>query len=643
MRKGRMKMNKYDELAKLIVENVGGKDNVIGLSHCITRLRFRLKDEGKANTELLKNTKGIVTVMQSAGQYQVVIGNHVEDVYEAVSRVGGLSSNSDVGGKKLPLGAAIIDAISGIFQPILGVLVAVGILKGILALLAFMGILVDSSPTYQILFAIADAFFYFLPILLAFTASDKFGGDKFIGMAIGATLCYPAMVALGGFGAEAMGTLFAGTIFETAYQTTFLGIPVIMPTSGYPSSVIPIIAAVFVSVRIERFWKKIVPDVIKKFVVPLLTLLVIVPLTYLIIGPIMSVISSLLSAFFTMLFGFNGALAGIVLGAIWQVLVIFGLHWAVVSMSIVEVGAIGSSRLLSPIVAASFAQIAVVLAMMMKTKDKKIKELSAPAFVSGIFGVTEPAIYGITLPKKKPFIISCIAAAVGGGVIGFSGATQYSVGGLGIFGFPSFINPAEAGITAMLWVIAACLISMVIGFILTFILYKDEAPVEATIEVLESEPKEKSAVKSDNITSPMKGNAIAIEDVPDEAFASGALGTGVGIEPIEGKVYAPCNGRISVVFNTKHAIGLESESGADVLIHIGINTVNLGGKYFDVKVSEGDVVKKGQLIAEVDLEGISSEGYSLITPLLITNVDECGTIRTNIGAVDAETVVMEVV
>ena len=482
-------MNKYDDLAKLIIENVGGKENVASLTHCITRLRFNLNDESKANTEVLKNTSGIVTVMQSAGQYQVVIGNHVEDVYEAVTRVGSLSNTSNVGGKKLPLGAAIIDAISGIFQPILGVLVAVGMLKGILALLAFMGVLPADTPTYQMLFALSDAFFHFLPIFLAYTASEKFGGNKFIGMAIGATLCYPAMVALGGFGAEEIGTLFAGTIFEIGYQTTFLGIPVIMPTAGYPSSVIPIIAAVFVSARIERFWKKVIPDVIKKFVVPLLTLLLIVPLTYLVIGPIMGIVSSLITAFFGLLFDLNGAIAGIVLGAVWQVLVIFGLHWAIVPMAIVEVGAIDSSQILSPIAAASFAQIAVVLAMMLKTKDVKIKELSIPAFISGIFGVTEPAIYGITLPKKKPFVTSCVVAAIGGGIIGFSGATQYSIGGLGVFSFPSFINPAEGSLSGMIWVIAACLISMVIAFAVTFVVYKDDAPVQDENEKVSVAPK----------------------------------------------------------------------------------------------------------------------------------------------------------
>jgi len=636
-------MQKYDELAKHIIENVGGKENVLSLSHCITRLRFKLKDVNKANTDVLKNTKGVVTVMQSAGQYQVVIGNHVEDVYEAVVRTGNLSATSEVGGEKLPLGAAIIDAISGIFQPIIGVLVAVGILKGVLALLVFLGVLSDAGPTYGILWAVADSFFHFLPILLAYTASEKFGGNKFIGMAVAASLCYPAMVALGGFGAPAIGTIFTGTVFETAYQTTFLNIPVVIPEAGYPSSVIPIIAAIFVSVRIERFWKKIMPDVIKKFMVPLFTLIVIVPLTYLVIGPIMGVISSLITEAFAALFNFNGVLAGFALAAVWQVLVVFGLHWAIIPLAIVEVGAVGSTQILSAMTGASFAQIAVVLVMYLKTKDKNLKEVAIPAFISGIFGVTEPAVYGVTLPKKKPFIISCIGAAIGGAIIGGVKAPQYSIGGLGVFSFPSFIDPVEKTLAPMLWVIAACAISFVVSFIIAYVVYKDDAPVEKAVEKAQRNTKVSAVKKALKLTSPMKGKSVAIENIPDEAFASGALGKGVGIDPTDGKVYAPCDGKISMVFNTKHAIGLESENGMDILIHIGINTVELEGQHFDVKVKEGDSVKQGQLIAEVDIEAIKNKGYSLVTPLLITNLEDSATVKTNVGAVDTNTTIIEII
>lgn len=612
-------MSKYDQLARDIIKNVGGAGNVNSLTHCITRLRFKLKDENKANTEVLKNMDGVVTVMQSAGQYQVVIGNHVADVYDVVVAIGGFKSGGSDETQKMGAGAAVIDAISGIFQPILGVFAAVGILKGILALLVFVGALSAEGPTYQLLYAIADGFFYFLPIILGYTASEKFKGNKFIGMAIACALLYPSMTALSG--AEAIGTLFTGTMFETAYQSTFLGIPLIIPTSGYPSSVIPIIAAVFVSVRIERFWKKVIPDVIKTFFVPLLTLLVVVPLTYLAIGPIMSILSSLISAIFAALFNFSGIVAGLFLGAIWQVLVIFGLHWAVIPIAIMELGMQDTTVILSPVFAASFAQSAVVLAIIFKTKDKKLKDIAIPAFISGIFGVTEAAIYGITLPKKKPFIISCIAAAIGGAIIGFSGAAQNNIGGLGVFGLPSFIDPNNQSINGLLWVVAATVVAFVLAFVITMAVYKDDAPAVANQVPAAPVADVKAENKAETLVNPIKGNVIDIKDIPDEAFASGALGKGVGIEPAEGKVYAPCDGRVSMVFNTKHAMGLESEGGAEVMIHVGINTVNLNGRYFDIKVHEGDQIKKGQLLMEFDLEAIRKEGYPVVTPILVTNAD----------------------
>jgi len=609
-------MNKYDALARIIIKNIGGKGNIIDLTHCVTRLRFKLKDESKANTELLKNAEGIITVMQSGGQYQVVIGNHVPDVYEEIVGIAGIQriKSGENETKKMGVGAAIIDAVSGIFQPILGVLAAVGILKGILVLLVAAGALTNDSSTFELLYSIADGFFFFLPIMLAYTASEKFKGNKFIGMAIACSLCYPAMIAVGSV--EAIGTLFAGTIFETAYQSTFLAIPVIIPASGYPSSVVPIIAAVFVSTKVERFWKKIIPDVVKTFIVPLFTLLVMVPLTYLVIGPVMSVLSSLISALFAALYGFNGAIAGLALGAVWQILVIFGLHWAIVPIAFMEIGLYEATKILSPVFAASFAQIAVVLAIIMKTKNKKLKNIAIPAFISGIFGVTEAAIYGITLPKKKPFIISCIGAAIGGAIIGFTGAPQFNVGGLGIFAIPSFIDPVTSNAEPLLWIMIAALVGAIIAFVLTMLTYKDVEPVEKTVKVTSK------GLEPEIFVNPIAGTIKEIIEIPDEAFASGALGKGVGIEPAEGKVYSPCDGKVSVVFNTKHAIGLETENGTELLIHVGINTVNLNGKYFDVKVNEGDSIKKGQLLLEFEMDKIKEAGYSLMTPVLLTNVEQ---------------------
>lgn len=481
--------SKYDGLARIIIQNVGGKSNIISVAHCITRLRFKLKDESKANKEVLESTDGVIKVMQAGGQYQVVIGNQVNDVYDAVLEVGHLNAagavdedgnavddgGSESGGKKSPV-SMLIDVISGTLQPTLGVLAATGIIKGLLALFDFIGLIPSTSGTYQVWYAVADGFFYFLPIILGYTAAKKFKMNEFIGMAIGIALCYPNMV--NSTAGEVLGTVFSGTAFEMSYYQTFLGIPVIMPASGYTSSVVPIILAVAIAAPLERWLKKVIPDVIKLFVVPFATLVIMVPLTYLVIGPIASILCSILSLIFNAIYSIpviGGIIGGILIGAFWQVLVIFGLHWGLVPLAMINYGLLGYDTILSPYFCVSFAQTFVVLAIILKTKDQKLKKIAIPAFISGIFGVTEPAIYGVTLPKKKPFIYSCIAGAIGGAFTGLMGTRSYSIGGLGLFGLPSFIDTTgDMGITNMIYIIIAILIASVVGFALTYALYKDE-------------------------------------------------------------------------------------------------------------------------------------------------------------------------
>lgn len=481
--------SKYDGLARIIIQNVGGKSNIISVAHCITRLRFKLKDESKANKEVLESTDGVIKVMQAGGQYQVVIGNQVNDVYDAVLEVGHLNAagavdedgnavddgGSESGGKKSPV-SMLIDVISGTLQPTLGVLAATGIIKGLLALFDFIGLIPSTSGTYQVWYAMADGFFYFLPIILGYTAAKKFKINEFIGMAIGIALCYPAMV--NSTAGEVLGTVFGGTAFEMSYYQTFMGIPVIMPASGYTSSVVPIILAVAIAAPIEHWLKKVIPDVIKLFVVPFVTLVIMVPLTYLVIGPVASILCSILSLIFNAIYSIpvvGGIIGGILIGAFWQVLVIFGLHWGLVPLAMINYGLMGYDTFLSPYFCVSFAQTFVVLAIILKTKNEKTKKVAIPAFISGIFGVTEPAIYGVTLPKKKPFVYSCIAGAIGGAFTGFMNTRNYSIGGLGLFGLPSFIDTTgDMGITNMIYIIIAILIASVVGFALTYTLYKDE-------------------------------------------------------------------------------------------------------------------------------------------------------------------------
>lgn len=631
--------SKYDELAAIIVKNVGGKSNVISLTHCVTRLRFKLKDESKANTDILKATNGIVAIMKSGGQYQIVIGNHVPDVFDAVNEVGQFGeATSGASGKKMSAGAALIDMISGVFQPVLGVLCAAGIIKGVLALLVFLGWMKGTSGTYQALYAIGDGFFYFLPIILGYSAAQKFGGNKFIGMAIGGALCYPAMVNLST--GKALGTLFAGTIFQSSFYAKILGVPMILPANGYPKSVVPIIIAVFFAAKIEKLLKKVIPDIFKLFFVPALTLAIIVPLTYLVIGPISTFLCSIIGAMFKSMYSLpvvGGLVAGLVLGAFWQVLVIFGLHWGLIALQIIYISTTGSDFAIEPYFAASFAQSMVVLAIYLKTKDKALKNIALPAFISGIFGITEPCIYGVTLPKKKPFVISCIAAAIGGGIIGFTGVKCYVMGGYGLFGLPSYISTKTHDPSSMYKVMIADAIAMIIAFVLTMVLYKDdvtekedEAPVKIESENQSSDKIDKHEI----IGSPLVGEVKPLCEIEDEAFSSGVLGQGIAVVPSEGKVYAPCDGKVSNLTGTGHAIGLVSDKGAEILIHIGMDTVKMNGDGFKVNVNKGDTVKKGQVLLEFDIGKIKKAGYTTVSPVIVINVDD----YADVVSTDAKTV-----
>ncbi|WP_037282926.1 beta-glucoside-specific PTS transporter subunit IIABC [Saccharibacillus sacchari] len=627
-------MGKYEKLAKDIIQNVGGKENVNSLEHCVTRLRFRLKDENKANTDVLKNMDGVVTVVKSGGQYQVVIGNHVPDVYAEVNAAGGFaaeSSSSDAGGEKGNLFNRFVDMISGVFAPTLGVLAATGMIKGFNALFLTLGWLTAESGTYQILNAIGDCLFYFFPIFLGFTAAKKFGANHFIGMAIGAALVYPNIAGITSSGVEPLYTLFGGTIFESPVYITFLGIPVILMT--YSSSVIPIIIATFVASKIEAFFKRVIPSVVRTFLVPFCTLLVIVPLTFIFIGPIATWAGTLIGNGTLAVYNFSPIAAGVVIGAFWQVFVIFGLHWGFVPIAINNLTVLGRDPILVGMLGASFAQTGVVLAILLKTKNVKLKSLSIPAFISGIFGVTEPAIYGITLPRKKPFIISCVAAAVGGAFLGGMGTQGYMIGGLGIFAIPSYIGPNGLDM-GFYGAIVGIVVSFVLGLVITLVMFKDE--VVATDNT--PTKKDDSVIQQETVGSPMKGNVIALSTIKDEAFSTGAMGKGVAIEPIEGKVYSPVDGVLTSLFSSGHAIGITSDTGVEILIHVGQDTVKLKGKYFTPQVKQGDTVKKGDLLMEFDMDAIRQEGYILTTPIIISNtgsyLDVIETEKKDIGYQD---------
>lgn len=608
-------MGKYEQLAKDIIKNIGGKENINSLTHCITRLRFRLKDESKAKDETLKKMDGIVTVMKSAGQYQVVIGNHVPQVYEDVCAAAGIQIGSEQEGDGEKVNGVfnkLIDIISGCFQPFLGAMSAAGMIKGLNALFIFFGWYGQDSGMYQMLNGIGDSIFYFMPIILGYTSAVKFKLKPFVGMIIGAALCYPSiqngMLSAG----EPLGTLFSGGIFESAYYLKFLGIPWI--TNNYTGSVIPVIVVVWFASRVQKAVKKIIPEMVQNFLVPFFVLLVSLPVGYLLIGPVITFATSILGSGFSTLYNFSPMLMGIVTGFFWQILVIFGLHWSLIPLAMMNLGLYGVDTVLSGMFGASFAQTAVVMAMFLKFKNVKDKELCIPAVISGICGVTEPAIYGITLPKKKPFIYSLIGGAVGGAVMAAFKVKAYTMGGLGIFGVVNYIN-LETGDASGMWIsFLSIAVSMAVGFLLTFFFWKDDSPVEEK-KIVNTEKKQ----LKQELSSPIKGAVIPLYKVKDDAFAQGALGKGIAISPSEGKVIAPFDGTVMALFPTKHAIGLISNEGMEILIHIGLDTVQLEGKHFDAHVAQGDKVKKGQLMVTFDIAAIEKEGYSVETPVIVSN------------------------
>lgn len=622
---------KYEQLSKDIIKNVGGKENVISVVHCVTRLRFKLRDESKANTEVLKDMDGVVTVMKSGGQYQVVIGNHVSDVFKELVAVGGFESNSDQDEDDQEKGSLFdrfIDMISGIFTPILGVLAASGMIKGFNALFVAVGWLDDTGGTYQILNAVGDALFYFLPILLGYTAMKKFGGTPFIGMVIAMALVYPALEGIPA-ASDPLYTLFAGTMFESPVYIEFFGIPVILMT--YSMSVIPIIVSAFFAVKIEKFLAKVIPSVVKMFLVPMFTLLVVIPLTFIIIGPIATWASQMLGDVTVWVYDLSPIIAGMFLGGFWLVFVMFGLHWGLVPIAINNFTVNGSDAILALIFVHSFALAAAILAIWIKTKNEKMKTLSAPAFISAIFGVTEPGMYGIALPLKRPFIFTLISSAIGGGILGFFGTTGYVMGGLGVFQFPSFIHPEEGINTAVIGSLIAVAVGSVLAFVLTYLfggINKEETnqpELDADKSVAVS-TEQVDHVNGEVIASPLAGEVRQLSEIKDESFASGAMGKGVAIEPIEGKLFAPVTGTITALFPTKHALGITTEDGAEILIHVGMDTVNLGGQYFTSYVEQGDKVEKGKLLIEFDLVEIKKAGYLVTTPVIVTNPDKYGLI-----------------
>ncbi|MBM7636312.1 PTS system beta-glucosides-specific IIC component [Streptococcus saliviloxodontae] len=445
----------YTKLAQAILTHIGGKENVDSLQHCVTRLRFELKDESKVDEESLKKLSGVVSAVQAGGQYQVVIGNHVADVYDELDRLGGFSrtglSEENPTAKKSNPFNRFVSLVSSIFHPFLGPLAAVGIIKGVIAIMAAFGLTATNSSMYVILKAAGDGFFQFFPILIAITSARRFKVNEFTAYAIAAALVYPDI-------STAVGDL------AKAHSDQVLGvIPFALPSGGYLSTVMPAILAIWVASYVQHFFEKITPNVIKVFMVPLLTIVITVPLTFLVVGPVANTLSGWLTSIFQAIMGLSPVAYGFILGLLWQVLVMFGLHWALVPLGILDIATNGHSAILSAGLLPCFTQVGVLGAIMLKTKEDKVRTISVPAFISAIFGVTEPAIYGVTLPMKVPFYISCLVSGFMGAAMMGLNIPMYAAGAKGVFLFPTLIG-ADGNLEKLWFALMIAAVGTVVSF-----------------------------------------------------------------------------------------------------------------------------------------------------------------------------------
>ena len=609
------------KIALQILDGVGGKENVSGLTHCFTRLRFVLKDESKASTDKVSSIEGVIQVVEASGQFQVVLGNKVEAIYdEIMPLLGTTETENDEQDKKVGIGTKILNVVTAIFTPTIPAIAASGMLKGILAVAALIGLNVyhvdiKTFNTYIILNAASDALFYFMPVILARSAAKVFKTNEYIAMTLGATLCYPTLV-------ELMTGNKAVTLFG-------IGIT----KANYVSSVVPIIIAVFVLAYVEKFVKKIMPDVLKIIMVPTLSLLIMVPATLMIFGPIGIYIGNAVNWAYHYIMNLSPILLGAFVGGIWCVLVIFGAHRAIIPIGINDVAKTGRQNLLAFAGAANFSQAGAALGVFLKTKNKNLKTVAASATVTALFGITEPAIYGANLRLKKPMVYAVISGALGGALMGWGGSYGNAFANQGVLTIPVY---ASAGTKAFICYILGCLIAFGGACILTVILGFNDLPSDDLVEKNSSKTDQIEDNQGENpaktidedlvaddcdlsVNSPVEGKTIPLTQVSDEVFASGVLGKGIAVQPTSGKILAPADATVSMIYPTLHAVGLILDSGIEMMIHIGIDTVKLNGKYFEKHVQDGDHVKKGQLLVSFDMQKIEQAGYDLTTTVVVTN------------------------
>ncbi|MGT2874024.1 beta-glucoside-specific PTS transporter subunit IIABC [Streptococcus gallolyticus subsp. gallolyticus] len=588
---------KYQELAKNIVDLLGGKDNVIDVYHCQTRLRFKLKDSSKVQKATLENLDGVSMYLINAGVHQVVIGTHVKDVYEEISPLVQVKSVLDESEEHTPFIQKIIDFIAGAFQPVIPALSGAGMVKAVLALLIVFKVIENTSQTYVMLNTFADGVFYFLPLILAFTTAQKLRANPILAVGVVAMMLHPNWI----------------NFVSAGEPVQFFGIlPFTLAT--YTSSVIPAIIVVFVQSYIEKFFNRIIPKSVELVFVPMLTFLVMGTLAFSILGPIGALIGQGLAVVFTYLAENVSWLPAVLIGSLLPIMVMFGIHNGVAPLGVMQMAQLGYDSIFGPgALCSNMAQATASAVVAYRTKDKKMKQLATSGAITGYMGITEPILYGVSLPKKYPLYASMIGGGLGGLYAGLMGVHRFATGSSGLPAVLLYIgdNTMEFFINIIIAITITVISTTIITYFLSLRFEKDE---------ITSEVAEKTIVVTDEIISnPIDGRIIPLTEVEDAVFASEALGKGLAVEPASELVVAPFNGKVITVFPTKHAIGLVSDGGVELLIHIGLNTVELNGRFFEAYVSEGDRIVTGQKLISFELENIKAAGYGMQIPIVVTN------------------------
>lgn len=596
--------------AQQILKEVGGESNVQHLTHCVTRLRFNLKSLDNVDEQKIKNISGVVGVVNKGGQFQVIIGPDVPVVYAELTKLGDFGSAK--GGsepepeEKKGLVNNILDTVAGIFSPIMGIIAGAGMVKALLSILSVFNLIDPAGNVYYFLSFIADASYYFLPIFLATSAAKKFHCNTHMAMLMGAMLLHPKFIALKDAGDAAV---------------TVLGLPVRMVT--YSSSVIPIIMIVFTLSYVEKFVEKITPKVIKFVARPLLTILIMAPISFVVLGPLGGIIGDGLVAVLLSIEKIAPWILPTVIGAFMPFLVMTGMHYSLLPAYVNSLSALGYETIIGPgNLPSNIAQGAAALCVAVKTKNKEFRQLAVSGGITALIGVTEPALFGVNLRLKKPLIATTIGGGLGGLYAGITGVQRFGGGGAGLAAIGLYVgedprNVMNALIAAAIAFIATFAIMWYLGF--------EDVPADTDGGKAPAPSQEKKAAApaagKSTICSPIKGEMIPLSQVEDDVFSSEMMGKGMAVKPEEGKVYAPVNGKVASVFDTKHAICIEAENGAELLIHVGMDTVELGGKYFDVHVKDGDTIRIGDLLLDFDREAIEKSGYKTVTPVIVTNTD----------------------